>query len=122
MTPDRLTVVLPEVRDRLEVWRQPPHELDQLDVSLCLSLQPTARLDPLQITVDVDLEQGPRTVGRSSCRLWLRTFEAQRLQIQLVDEDIHYPNRVVIRDVVLQALGKQRRFGRRLLTAQRRAK
>jgi hypothetical protein len=35
-------------------------------------------------------------------------FKAQILQIQLIDEYIDYPHRVVLGDVIVQHFGKQR--------------
>src|SRR6187399_11360 len=57
-----------------------PHELD---VALCLALQPSTRLDPVQVPVDVDLQQDRRVVRRPAGRCRLRTFEPELLQIEL---------------------------------------
>ena len=61
---DRLAVVLPKVGDRLEVRHQSAGEPDQLDVALGLTLQPPARLDAVEVPVDVDLQQRRRVVRR----------------------------------------------------------
>lgn len=47
-------------------------------------------------------------VGRAARGLWLHAFKAHNLQIQLTDEHIHHPDRVVLGDVVFQTLGEQR--------------
>jgi hypothetical protein len=102
--PDRLAVVLPKVRNRLEVRCQPSREPDQLDVALALALQSPARLDPVQIPVDVDLQQRSGVVGRSTRRLRLCALKTQFPQIQLVHKHIDHPHRVVLGDVLIQAL------------------
>ena len=81
-----------------------PH---QLDVSLCLALEPTARLDAVEVAVDVDLQQHRRVVGRSACRGGLGTFKPQLMQVKLFDEGVDHPNRVVFGDLVVEALGEQ---------------
>ena len=52
---DRLAVIFAKVGDRLEVRRQSSGQPNQLDVALGLALEPPARLNPVQIAVDVDL-------------------------------------------------------------------
>ena len=46
-------------------------------------------------------------VGRPARRRGCRAFEAQSLQIELVDERIDDPHRVVFTDVVVETLGQQ---------------
>src|SRR5207244_12832384 len=58
-----------KIGDSLEVRHQPPRQPHQLQVALRLPLQPSARLDPVQIPVDVDLQQRRRVIARSSRRL-----------------------------------------------------
>src|ERR1700738_3749618 len=68
---DGLAVVLAEVGYRLEVWHQAAGQPHQLNVALALPLQAPARLHPIEVSVDVNLQQRRRMVGRPSCRLWL---------------------------------------------------
>lgn len=46
-------------------------------------------------------------VGRPSRRLGDHTLEPQRSQVQLVDEDVDHPDRVLLGDVLLQVFRKQ---------------
>jgi hypothetical protein len=89
-------VILAEVGNGLEVRCQAPREPHQLDVALGLALQPSARLDPIQIAVDVDLQQDRRVIRGSSSSSGLCTFEAQFVQPQFIDEDVDDPNRIVL--------------------------
>ena len=104
---DGSAVVPAEVGDGLEVRRQAPGQPHQLDVALRLALQPAAGLDAVEIAVDVDLQQHRRVVRRSPRRRGIDAFEAQLGQIELVDEDLDHPDRIVFGDVVVQALGQQ---------------
>src|ERR1700730_17954391 len=50
--PDRRAIVLPEVRDGLEVRRQTPGQPHQLDIATGLTLQPAARRDLVDVAVN----------------------------------------------------------------------
>jgi hypothetical protein len=64
--PDCWAVLAPEVGDRLEVGRQPADQSHQFDIALRLALKTSARLNPVQVAVKVDLEHRRGMVGRSS--------------------------------------------------------
>jgi hypothetical protein len=104
---NRLAVVLPEVGDRLEVRHQPPGEPDQLDVALRLTLQPTTRLNAVQVSIDVDLQQRRRVVRRPARLGRFGPSKPQLRQIQFVDEGANYPDRVVLRDPFIEASGNR---------------
>jgi len=104
---NRLAVVAAEVSDRLEVRCQTPGEPDQLEVALRLGLQAAAGLHPVEIAVDVDLEQGRRAVSGSARGSRIGAFEAQLPQIKLIDEDIDDADRAVLVDPVVQSLREE---------------
>jgi hypothetical protein len=52
---DSLAVVFSEVGDGFEIRHQTPGQPHQLDVALSFSLQTSARLDAVEIALDVDL-------------------------------------------------------------------
>src|SRR6266403_4730289 len=54
---DGLAIVFPEVGYRLEVRHQAAGQPNQLDVALALPLQAPARLHPIEVSVDVNLQQ-----------------------------------------------------------------
>src|SRR5213082_568037 len=106
--PDGLAIVLPEVGYCLEVRHQPAGQPNQLDIALALALQAPARLHPIEISVDVNLQQRRRVIGRPSCRFRCNALKAQFAQIKLVDKDIDRPDWIVLAQIVIQPLGKQR--------------
>ena len=105
---DGLAIVLAEVGYRLEVRHQAAGQPDQLDIALALPLQAPARLHPIEVSVDVNLQQRRRMVGRPSRRLRLNAAKAELGQIKLIDKDIDRPDRIVLAQIVIQPLGKQR--------------
>src|SRR5215217_9086953 len=66
---DGLAIVLAEVGYGLEVGHQPAGQPNQLDVALALPFQTPARLHPIEVSVDVNLQQRRRMIGRPSRRL-----------------------------------------------------
>ena len=103
---DRFAIVLAEVGNRLEVRHQPTGQPDQLNVALRFALQATAGLDPVEVAVEVDLQQRPRMVGGPAGDLWMHAIEAQLGQIKFIDEDVNRPDWVVFRNVVVKAFGE----------------
>ena len=57
-------VVASEVRDRLEVGLQAAHQPDDLDIALGFPLQPSARSDPVEVAIDVELQQIAGRIAR----------------------------------------------------------
>ena len=99
-----------EVGDGLEVGCQPPGEPHQLHVALRFALEPTARGDAVQVTVDVELEQHRRVIRGAAGLGRLGTGEAECRQIELFDEGIDRAHRIVLGDVVIQARRQQGRL------------
>src|SRR5512146_1963887 len=98
---DGLAVVLAEVGYRLEVRHQAAGQPNQLDVALALPLQAPARLHPVEVPVDVNLQQCRRMVGRPSGRLGLDAAEPELGQVQFTDKDIDRSDRIVLAQIVL---------------------
>src|SRR6476619_2238366 len=59
----RFAIVLPKVGYRLEVRHQASGQPNQSDVALALPLQTPARLHPIEVPVDVNLQQSRRMIG-----------------------------------------------------------
>ena len=54
---DGLAVVFPEFGNRFEIWAWPPQQPHQLDIALSFAFQTAAGLDPVKVTVDIELEE-----------------------------------------------------------------
>jgi len=104
---NRFAVIPTEVGDGLEVGRQSTSQPHQFDVALRLALQPTAGWDPVQIPIDVNLEEHRRVVCRPSCLGWRGPRKSQFRQIKFFNEGIDRPDRIVFGDPILQPFGKQ---------------
>src|ERR1700686_4301903 len=104
---DGRAVVLSEIGYRLEIRHQAAGQPNQLDVALALPLQAPARLHPIEVSVDVNLQKRRWMVGRPSCHFRLNAAKAQAGQIKLIDKDIDRPDRIVLAQIVIQSLGKQ---------------
>src|SRR6267378_2294608 len=105
---DGFAIVLAEVGYGLEVRHQAAGQPNQLDVALTLPLQAPARLHPIEVSVDVNLQQRRWMVGWPSCRLRLDAAKAEPRQIKLIDKDIDRPDRIILGQIVFQSLWKQR--------------
>src|SRR3954449_589557 len=73
-----------------------------------LPLQPTARLHPVEVAVDVELQQYRWMVRRSSGYLGINTDEPELRQVQLVEEDVDHANRIILANPIFQAFRKER--------------
>src|SRR3989440_5859179 len=104
---DGLTIVFPEVGYRLEVWHQAAGQPNQFDVALAFPFQAPARLHPIEVSVDVNLQQRRRMIGRPSCRLRLNAAKAEPGLIKFINKDINRPDRIILGQILFQPLGKQ---------------
>jgi hypothetical protein len=89
---------------RGETPRQPHH----LDIAPGLALQPPARLNPVEIAINVELQQAGRMIGRPAGRLGIDPAEPERREIELLDENIDHPNGIVLADPVIETFRKKR--------------
>jgi hypothetical protein len=78
---DRRAIVFAEVGNRLVIGNQAAGQPHDLDIAAGFALQTTARLHPVEITVDVNLEKNRRVRGRTAGRLRVNTAERQFAQI-----------------------------------------
>src|SRR5271169_5550304 len=81
-----------------------PH---QLDIALALPLKPSARLDAIEISVNVDLQQRRRVISWPTRGKGRDGVKAELGEIQSIDEDIDRPHRIVLTHIVIQYRGKQ---------------
>ena len=96
-----------EVGDGLEVRSESAGEPHQLDIALRLALQAPARLDTIQVAVDIELQQDRGVVRGSTGGCRIDAFKTQCMKIQFFDEGIDNSHRVVFADIVVKALWQQ---------------
>jgi hypothetical protein len=66
-----------------------------------------ARLNPVEVAVNIELQQHAGMITRPAGRPWLNPAKAQVTKIKLIDKDIDHTNRIVFGDIIFQLLGKQ---------------
>src|SRR5450755_846237 len=79
-------------------------------LGVSLALQPPARLDPVEIAVNVELEHRRRMVRRPAGRCRINAIEPEVAQIQRIHEHIDRANRIVLVDPIIEAFRQQRRL------------
>src|SRR5262249_47521116 len=104
---DRRPVVLAEIGNRLVIRNQSTDQPHDLNVATSLTFKPTARLNPIEITVDVKLQQHRRVVRRPARDLGLNPAKPQFRQVQPVNKNVDHTNRVVLANPIFQAVRKQ---------------
>ena len=103
-TADRLAIIFAEVGDRLEVRRQAARQPHQFHIALALHLKAEARLDTVQITVNVNLQQRRRMIAGSAGHFRNNTAKTKTAKIKFIDEDINHTNWVVLANPILKPL------------------
>ena len=102
----RQAIIFAEVRDRLVIRCEPTQKPHDLDIASGFSFEPPARLHPVQIAIDVKLQENRGMVrGPTSCR-WLDPLEPHLGQIQRIDEHIDNANRITLVNEIIEAFGQ----------------
>ena len=73
-------------------------------------LQSPARPHPVQIAVDVELQQVARRIARTPRRLRFDPREPRARKVQPVDEGVDESNRIVGVDVIVHRLRQQQKL------------
>jgi hypothetical protein len=102
------TVILAEVRNRLVIGSEPTQQPHDLDIASGLAFEPTARLHPVQIAVDVQLEEERGVIRWPASCFGIDPAEPKLGQIEFIDEDVDETNWIVLADPVFHAFRKQR--------------
>ena len=102
----RQAIVFAEVRDRLVIRCKPAQQPHDFDIASGLALEPPARLHPVQIVVDVKLEENRGVVRRPTSCCWLNPLEAHLGQIERIDKHIDHANRVALVNEIIEAFGQ----------------
>ena len=105
---DGTAIVLAEVGNRLVIGHQSARKPHHLDVVPSLTLKPPARLNPIEIAVNIELQQDRRMIRRPPGCLGSNPVKSQLAQVEFLDKNVNHPNRIVLADPVIQAFRKQR--------------
>jgi hypothetical protein len=97
---DPAAIVSAEIGDRLVVGREPPEQPDHFQIAACFPFQAAARLNAIEITVDVELEQRRRVIARSPSRRRLDVLKTHPTEVESLDERIDDANRIALIDPV----------------------
>ena len=107
---DRTAVVFSEIGNRFMVGDEPAKQPHQLDIAAGFALEPPARLHPVEIAVDIELQQSRGMISRPPSLCRLDPFEPELGEIEHIDERVNRSNRIVLVDPVVEAFRKQRRL------------
>ena len=86
--------------------RQPHH----FNIASGLTLEPPARLNPIEIAVDVELQQNRWMIRGAPRRLRIDPLDPEPREIRFINEGLDHANRIVRVDSPIQAFRKQRRL------------
>src|SRR5208283_648735 len=89
---DGAAVVFSEIGNRLVIGNEPPRQPHHLDVAPSLALEPAARLDPVEIAIDIKLQESRRMIRGPPRRLRIDPAETQLTEIKLINKDINHAN------------------------------
>ena len=104
-------IVASKVRDRLEVGLEAAQQPDDPDIALSSLLQPPARSNPVQIAVDVELQEiAGRIALPTARRLRLDPREPGVRKIEPVNEGVDEPHRILGLDVIVNRLRQQQKL------------
>ena len=87
-------VVLAEVGDGSAIRNEASRQPHRLQIAASLTLQPPARLDPVEIAVDVELEHRRRMIRGPAGRCRINAIEPEVAKFQRIDEHIDRANRI----------------------------
>jgi len=105
-----LAIVFAEVGNRLVIGSEPAQQPHQLDIAAGFSFKPSARLHPVQVAVDVQLQENRRMIRRPTSRRWINSIEAHLGQIKRIDKHVDHTNGVALADEIIEAFGQQGRL------------
>ena len=94
----------------LLIRREPSGQPHHLEIAASLALQPPARLDPVEIAINVKLEHRRRMVCWPAGRCRINAIEPEVAEFQRIHEHIDRANRIALLDPIIEAFRQQRRL------------
>jgi hypothetical protein len=71
---------------------------------MTFGLKPTARPNPVQIAIDIQLQQIARRVAGTAHRLRRNATKSRRRQVESIDESVDEPHWIVGADIIVHSL------------------
>ena len=102
----RRPVILAEIGNRLVIGNQPGREPHHLNVAPGLTLEPAARLNAVEIAVDVQLQQHRGMIGRPAGCLRIDPAESELGKIEPTNKDVDHANRIILANPIFQVFRK----------------
>ena len=87
-------VVLPKIRNGLEVGSQATQQPHHFQIARGLRLEPPAGAHPIDVSINVELQQIGRIVARPARVLRLNAPETRCLQVTLINEHLNETHRI----------------------------
>src|SRR4029077_848349 len=108
---ERRPVLLAEIANRPKARLKPFEQPDQLDIAPGLTLESARGADPMQVAVNVQLEQVPRMIGRLPASATGAGLPKPSLRhIDRVPVGINRPHRIIAVDIVLDPSREETRL------------
>src|SRR5277367_2014647 len=96
-----VAVVLAEISDGLEVGPQSAQQPDHFEIAGGLSFKPAAGSHPIDVAINVELEQVGRIVSWTAGVFRLNPGKACLIEVQIIDERVDEADRIVAMNVVI---------------------
>ena len=90
------------------IGHKPTRKPHHLDIVPSLTFKPPARLNPVEIAVDVQLQQHRRMIRRPAGCLGSDPLKSKLGEVEFLDKCVDHPDRIVLADPVFQTLREQR--------------
>src|SRR6267143_5383935 len=108
--PDGGAVVFAEIGDGFVIRNEPSRQPHHFQIAASLTLQPPARLDPVEIAVNVELEHRRRMIRGPASRCRVDAIEPEVAEFQRIDEHIDRANSIALAHPIIKAFRQQRRL------------
>ena len=100
---DGRAVVFAEIGDGFVIRNEPSRQPHHFQIAASFTLQPPARLDPIEIAIDIKLEHRRRMISRPAGRCRGDAIEPKLTQFQRIDKHIDRANRVALVHPIIKA-------------------
>jgi hypothetical protein len=107
----RFRVLVSEISNRLDVWSKFAKKPNELHVAMGFPLKSSARANPVQVSINAELEPIPWRIARSTSQCRLSPRESKPLQLKPLHLRIHTTNRMVCHDIVIEQIRHKEPLG-----------